>query len=133
MAHDENNHECQSLVTDPTGTVTQHSRAGMSGMSEPDFQFLLEDYLEPRKWHKLYAEALLEIDPDKTAALIARAESAILSRYLELRIFPTPIEEGRDLDSAIRVLSRLRISASHRLQDKPSCELASLHTQTVQN
>jgi hypothetical protein len=110
MPQDENNHECQSFVTPPIGTTIQHSRARMSGTIEPDFQFLPEDYLEPRKWHKPYAEALLEIDPSKMAALIALAESAILGRYLELRIFPTPIEEGRDLDSAIRVLSRLRIS-----------------------
>ena len=110
MPQDENNHECQPFVSPPTGTATQHSRARMSGTIEPDFQFLLKDYLEPRKWHKPYAEAVLEIDPSKMAALIAQAEGAILSRYLELRIFPTPIEEGRDLDSAIRVLSRLRIS-----------------------
>ena len=128
MPHDENNHECRPFVIQPTETPTQHSRAGMSGTIESDLPFPLEYYLVPRTWHKPYAEALLETDPSKMAALIAQAESAILSRYLELRIFPTPIEEGRDLDSAIRVLSRLRISASHRLQDKPS-----LHTQAVQN
>ena len=115
MPQDENNHECQPLVTPPAGTATQHARARMSGTIEPDFQFLLKDYLESRKWHKPYAETLLEIDPSKMATLIAQAESAILSRYLELRIFPTPIEEGRDLDSAIRVLSRLRISENDRV------------------
>jgi hypothetical protein len=73
-------------------------------------EFTWKDYLEPRKWHKPYAEALLELDSNKLAALIALAESAILNRYLELQIFPAPIEEGRDLASAVRVLSQLRKS-----------------------
>jgi hypothetical protein len=108
MPQDENNQECQSLVTLPTGTPTPHSRAGMSETIESDLQFPQQAYLVPRTWHKPYAEALLETDPSKMAALILVAERAILNRSVE--ILPAPIEENRDLESALHVLSRLRKS-----------------------
>ena len=110
MPQDENNQECQSLVTLPTGTPTPHSRAGMSETIESDLQFPLEAYLVPRTWHKPYAEALLETDPSKMAALILVAERAILNLSVEIQTFPAPIEENRDLESALHVLSRLRKS-----------------------
>ena len=110
MPQDENNNECQSLVTQSTGTSTQQSRAGMSGTTESDLPFPLEYYLVPRTWHKPYAEALLETDPSKMAALILEAERAILNRSVEIQTFPAPIEENRDLESALHVLSQLRKS-----------------------
>jgi hypothetical protein len=110
MPQDENNHECQSFVTQSTETPAQHSRAGMSGTTEPDLPFPLEYYLVPRTWHKPYAEALLETDLSKMAALILEAERAILNRSVEIQTFPAPIEENRDLESALHVLSQLRKS-----------------------
>jgi hypothetical protein len=110
MPRDENNHECQSLVKQQTGTPTEHSRAEMSGTIESDLQFPLEAYLVPQTWHKPYAEALLETDPSTMAALILVAERAILNRSVEIQTSPAPIEENRDLESALHVLSRLRKS-----------------------
>jgi hypothetical protein len=81
----------------------------MSGTTELDLSFPLKDYLLPRTWHKPYAEALLETDPSKMAALILVAERAILNRSVEIQTFPTP-EESHDLESALQVLSRLRKS-----------------------
>jgi hypothetical protein len=113
MSQDANNHESQPFVTLPSGTPTQHSRAGMSETIESGssgLQFPPEAELVPRTWHKLYAEALQEIDPSKITALISAAERAILNRSVEIQCFPTPIEENRDLESALHVLSRLRKS-----------------------
>ena len=110
MSQGANNHECQPFVTLPSGTSTQHPRAGMSGTTESDLRFLPEADLVPRTWHKPYAEALQEIDPSKITALILVAERAILNRSVEIQTFPTPIEEHRDLESALHVLSRLRKS-----------------------
>ena len=70
MPQNETNQECQSFVTQSAGTPTRDSCSGMSGTTELDLPFPLKDYLVPRTWHKPYAEALLEPDPSKMAALI---------------------------------------------------------------
>jgi hypothetical protein len=110
MPQNETNQECQSFVTQSAGTPTRDSCSGMSGTTELDLPFPLKDYLVPRTWHKPYAEALLETDPSKMAALILVAEDAILDRSVEIQTCPTPIEESHDLESALQVLSRLRKS-----------------------
>jgi len=110
MSQDVNNHKCQPFVTLPSGTPTPRSRVGMSETIESVLQLPPEADLVPRTWHKPYAEALQEIDPSKMTALILAAERAILNRSVEIQTFPTPIEENRDLDSALHVLSRLRKS-----------------------
>ena len=110
MPQNESNQECQSFVTQSAGTPIRDSCSGMSGTTELDLSFPLKDYLVPRTWHKSYAEALLETDPSKMAALILVAERAILNRSVEIQTFPTPIEESRDLESALQVLARLRKS-----------------------
>jgi hypothetical protein len=110
MAQNENNQECQSLVTRLAGTPTRDTCSGTSGTTELDLSFPLKDNLVPRAWHKPYTEALQETDPSKMAALILVAERAILNRSVEIQTFPTPIEESQDLESALQVLSRLRKS-----------------------
>ena len=60
------------------------------------------------KWHRPYAQALMETDPGKRAPLIAGAEHAIFDRYLELSISPGPIEQSRDLQTATNVLIDLK-------------------------
>jgi hypothetical protein len=110
MSQVANNHECQPFVILPSGTPTQHPRAGMSGAIESDLQFPPEADLVAQTWHKPYAKALQEIDASKMTALILVAERAILNRSEEIQTFPTPIEENRDLEAALDVLSRLRKS-----------------------
>jgi hypothetical protein len=60
------------------------------------------------KWHRPYAEALLETDSAKLRALIAEAEHAIFARYLELRISPGSKEQSLDLEQAVNALSQLK-------------------------
>jgi hypothetical protein len=67
-----------------------------------------EDFFTSEKWHKPYAEALMETDPVRLEALIIEAEDAISNRYLELCISPAPIGCRRDLQNAISVLMELR-------------------------
>jgi hypothetical protein len=59
-------------------------------------------------WHRPYAEALIEDDPTKLPTLIAEAERAILTRYLELSVSPVARDEGFDLLSAADALSELK-------------------------
>jgi len=67
----------------------------------------LRDFFVTQSWHRPYAEALLESDPEKLPALIADAERAILSRYIELSAFPEPTDEVLDLQHAVFALSQL--------------------------
>jgi hypothetical protein len=46
--------------------------------------------LVSEKWHKPYAEALLETDPLKVVTLISEAEHEILRRFLEFHLSPVP-------------------------------------------
>ena|ERR1700751_4180919 len=108
MSQDANNHKCQPFVTLPSGNTTL--ACGNVRDPESDLQFPPEADLVPRRWHTPYAEALQEIDASKMTALILVAERAILNRSVEIQTFSTPIEENRDLESALHVLSRLRKS-----------------------
>jgi hypothetical protein len=60
-------------------------------------------------WRDLYLTALMEVDKDKTAAHIATAEHAILTRAREL--FKAPgdnIQEEEALDDALYALHALK-------------------------
>ncbi len=76
--------------------------------------FEIKDYFTPQPWHLPYAEALLSSNPAELPSLIADAERAIFSRYLEIcspdcRVHPV---ECSDLLAAIDALINLRSSLS---------------------
>ena len=66
--------------------------------------------LTSENWHKPYAEALMEVEPQRLSSLIVEAERAIFGRYLELCMNPRPIEISRDLQNAVCVLIDLKKS-----------------------
>jgi hypothetical protein len=65
-------------------------------------------FLVSEKWHKPYAEALLETDPLKVLTLISEAEHEILTRLLELQLSPGSKEQNLDLRRAVDTLVTLR-------------------------
>jgi hypothetical protein len=69
-----------------------------------------QDSLTSENWHKPYAEALMEVEPQRLSSLIVEAERAIFGRYLELCMNPRPIEISRDLQNAVYVLIDLKKS-----------------------
>ncbi len=70
--------------------------------------FETTDMLSSQTWRRLYAEALMEAEPAKRAPLIANAERAIFSCYLELCVTPEAIEHNIDLQNAIYYLVQLK-------------------------
>lgn len=64
--------------------------------------------LNSERWHRPYAEVLMETEPAKLTLLIAEAERAIFDRYLELRITPAAAEHSIDLENAVYYLSQLK-------------------------
>ncbi|MGA2096584.1 MAG: hypothetical protein ABSH39_09825 [Candidatus Acidiferrum sp.] len=68
----------------------------------------LKGVLVSEKWHRPYAEALIETDPAESIRLIALAERAIITRYLELCICPGSEDEYQDLWQAVDALSELK-------------------------
>ncbi len=83
----------------------------------PSGQLLPKNFFATEKWHRPYANALMEKDPAKLAPLVAEAEHAIFNRYLELSLSPAPPEYFRDLQNAIDVLIELKTSTAltHRV------------------
>jgi hypothetical protein len=71
-----------------------------------DFQ--LEDYFVCQNWHRPYAAVLMETDPVKLATLIAEAERAMASRYLELCVVANTSDELGDLQNASYALSQIK-------------------------
>ena len=67
-----------------------------------------KDFFTSEKWHRPYAEALLETDPIKLRARIAEAERAIFVRYLELCISPGSQVQSLDLERAVSALLELK-------------------------
>lgn len=61
-----------------------------------------------QQWHRPYAEALLEDDSTKLPELIAAAERAILTRYLQLNASKIPTDERLDLRHAVDALAQLK-------------------------
>jgi len=76
----------------------------------PLFAARPKDSLTSENWHKPYADALMEDEPQRLSRLIVEAERAIFGRYLELCMNPRPIEISRDLQSAVYVLIDLKKS-----------------------
>jgi hypothetical protein len=64
--------------------------------------------LDSERWHRPYAEVLMETEPAKLPPLIAEAEHAIFDRYLELRVTPGAAEHSIDLENAVYYLSQLK-------------------------
>ncbi len=73
-------------------------------------ELLPKNFFVTEKWHRPYANALMEKDPAKLTPLVAEAEHAIFNRYLELSVSPAPPEYFRDLQDAIDILIRLKTS-----------------------
>jgi hypothetical protein len=67
-----------------------------------------KDFFTSEKWHRPYAEALLETDSIKLQARIAEAEHAIFARYLELCISPGSREQSLDVERAVSALLELK-------------------------
>jgi hypothetical protein len=67
-----------------------------------------QNFFISEKWHRPYAEALIEAEPARRSHLIVEAEHAIFSRYLELCDCPGPFECSRDLQNAIDILIQLK-------------------------
>ena len=75
----------------------------------------LNGVLVSEKWHRPYAEALIEADPANSKRLIAVAKRAIFTRYLELSVSPGSQDQYHDLRQAVNVLSELKeINATGR-------------------
>jgi hypothetical protein len=68
----------------------------------------LKGVLVSEPWHAPYAEALMEADPAKSKRLIAAAERAIFTRYLELCVSPGSQDQYHDLRQAVNALSELK-------------------------
>ena len=68
----------------------------------------LKGVLVSEKWHRPYAEALIEADPANSKRLIAVAKRAIFSRYLELSVSPGSQDQYHDLRQAVNELSELK-------------------------
>jgi hypothetical protein len=58
-------------------------------------------------WHKPYAEALLETDPEIVVKLLAATEKAVFERLLELAAHQDASDERRDIGHAIDVMLTL--------------------------
>ena len=80
------------------------SRRSLDGAPK---EFAIPDRFACQRWHRPYAEALIEKDPARRARLIVEARQEILQRYLELFQMPAPTEETRDLWNAAVALSEL--------------------------
>jgi hypothetical protein len=88
-----------------SGTIEQSSRKSDALVVRE--RVALNELFVTRKWHRSYAEALLETDGAKLPALIAAAGEAILVRYVELTASPVPTDEIVDLQHAVVALSQL--------------------------
>jgi hypothetical protein len=66
-------------------------------------------------WHKPYAEALLESDPEISAQLLAATERAIFERLLELSAAADASDETRDIRRAIDVMLKLKAKTSSQM------------------
>jgi hypothetical protein len=77
-------------------------------------ELTLEERFFEQRWHRPYAEALLESDSAKKSRLIAAAEKAILDRYVEI----AAAEEGVDLRHALEALAELKRGDQNPLRNK---------------
>jgi hypothetical protein len=100
----------QKEVSDPTAT-------GQNAKSKP--MFVLQN------WHRSYAQALLETDPTKRAAIVATAKQMILDRHVELHDYSIQTAEGLDLRQAFQALTQLK-ETNARAKYSPSARHHSL-------
>jgi hypothetical protein len=117
MPQNETNHEAY-VPTSQTADDNQNAAARLHpGGIEPELTVLRSENLPvddhsagfaAQVWHRPYAEALIETDPARLQALIAEAERAISTRYLQLSGSSVPWDEGLDLLDAIHALSQLK-------------------------
>jgi hypothetical protein len=61
-----------------------------------------------QRWHRIYAEALLETRGKALEAKIEEAHRAIQARYVQLAAAPRVTEECRDLRNALQALCKLK-------------------------
>jgi hypothetical protein len=87
----------QAEISDPTATGQN---------TQPKPMFIIQN------WQRLYAQALLETDPEKRLAIIATAERMILDRHFQLVDYSIQTVEGRDLRHAFRALDELKRAAA---------------------
>jgi hypothetical protein len=87
----------QAEISDPTAT-------GQTAQPKPMFVI--------HNWQRSYAKALLETDPEKLLAIIARAERMIIDRHVELRDYSIQTVEGLDLRHAFQSLLELKRAAA---------------------
>jgi hypothetical protein len=95
--------ELQALSSDALDGYSWNQRGGHAATKE----FAGKEFFAGQKWHRSYAEALIEIDPGKRVALISESRHAILDRYLELGPVPSPTDEFSDLRKAVVALSEI--------------------------
>ena len=91
-----------------------------------------QDSLTSENWHKPYAEALMEVEPQRLSSLIVEAERAIFGRYLELCMNPRPIEISRDLQNAVYVLIDLKKSIGNPVVIYEELDLTMINAVDIQ-
>ena len=67
-----------------------------------------KDYSVSKEWHRPYVEALFETDEGRRKALTAKAEQAIVDRFLELLIASVETDEILDLQNAAHAITELK-------------------------
>jgi hypothetical protein len=98
--------ELQAIKTE-SGAINMNS-ARCDGERMPSDTCERRGHFLVQKWHRPYAEALLEADASKLRRLISEAEQAIFVRYLELHAAPGVTDESLDLQHAVQALSELK-------------------------
>jgi ABC-type phosphate transport system substrate-binding protein len=89
-----------------------NSESASGTRSEEDRPRYFKQIFAKQKWHKPYADALMEGDSHKLASAIAKAEHAIFHRYLELSTAQDHSEERMDLCRAVEALRELEGSVT---------------------
>jgi hypothetical protein len=86
--------------------INSESVSGLpAGEDRPQY---FKQVFAKQKWHKPYADALMEGDTQKLASAIAKAERAIFNRYLELSTAEDHSDERMDLCRAVEALRELK-------------------------
>lgn len=78
------------------------------------------EIFEQQKWHKPYADALMEGDSSKIPAAVANAERAIFNRYLELWASKDQSDERVDLWLAVEALRELEDATKNESSFPPT-------------
>jgi hypothetical protein len=100
--------ESELQAINSESVAVNRNSARCNGERMPSDTSELSGHFLTQKWHRPYAEALLEADACKLRALISEAERAIFARYLELHAAPGVTDESLDLQHAVHALSELK-------------------------